>query len=103
MNDKITQTTNKKTDIQNPDLWEFPMQYPLSIIGHENQHQELIEEVKAILAQQFPDFDFATVQVVPSRTGRFHSLRLSLYLTDAKQVNDLYAALDNAKTVRTVL
>lgn len=25
----------KPTDIQHPELWNFPMDYPLSIIGHE--------------------------------------------------------------------
>lgn len=93
----------RKTDIQNPELWNFPMNYPMSIIGHEGKHQELQDEVKLILGSQFPDFDLASIEVKPSRTGRFHSLRCQLYLTNAKQVNELYAALDNAKTVRMVV
>lgn len=95
--------TGKKTDIQNPELWEFPMNYPLSIIGHEGEHDSLLNEVKLILGSQFPDFDLASIEVKPSRTGRFHSARVNLYLTAAEQVNTLYAALDNAKTVRMVL
>lgn len=93
----------KKTDIQNPELWEFPMNYPLSIIGHEGEHESLLNEIKLILGSQFPDFDLASIEVKPSRTGRFHSARVNLYLTAADQVNTLYAALDNAKTVRMVL
>ena len=93
----------KKTDIQNPELWEFPMNYPLSIIGHEGEHESLLSEIKLILGSQFPDFDLASIEVKPSRTGRFHSARVNLYLTAADQVNTLYAALDNAKTVRMVL
>ncbi|MDX2372945.1 DUF493 domain-containing protein [Psychrobacter sp. PP-21] len=93
----------KKTDIQNPELWEFPMNYPLSIIGHEGEHESLLNEIKLILGSQFPDFDLASIEVKPSRTGRFHSARVNLYLTAADQVNTLYAALDNAKTVRIVL
>ena len=93
----------KKTDIQNPELWEFPMNYPLSIIGHEGEHESLLNEIKLILGSQFPDFDLASIEVKPSRTGRFHSARGNLYLTAADQVNTLYAALDNAKTVRMVL
>ena len=93
----------KKTDIQNPELWEFPMNYPLSIIGHEGEHESLLNEIKLILGSQFPDFDLASIEVKPSRTGRFHSARVNLYLTAAEQVNTLYAALDNAKTVRMVL
>lgn len=93
----------KKTDIQNPELWDFPMNYPLSIIGHEGEHESLLNEVKLILGSQFPDFDLASIEVKPSRTGRFHSARVNLYLTAADQVNKLYAALDNAKTVRMVV
>lgn len=93
----------KKTDIQNPELWDFPMDYPMSIIGHEGEHDTLLSEVSLILASLFPEFDTASIVVKPSKTGRFHSLRLNLYLTHVQQVNDLYAALDEAKTVRTVL
>ena len=32
----------KKTDIQNPHLWEFPMDYPMSIICHEGEHDTLL-------------------------------------------------------------
>lgn len=93
----------KKTDIQNPELWDFPMNYPMSIIGHEGEHESLLNEVKLILGSQFPEFDLASIQVKPSKTGRFHSIRVNLYLTAAEQVNTLYAALDSAKTVRMVV
>ncbi len=93
----------KKTDIQNPELWQFPMNYPLSIIGHEGEKETLLNEVKLILATLFPDFDLASLVVNPSRTGRFHSIRANVYLTNVQQVNDLYKALDEAKTIKTVL
>ena len=64
----------KRTDIQNPELWHFPMDYPLSIIGHEGETQSLLDEVKLIMGSNFPE-----------------------------QVNKLYKALDEAKTIRTVL
>ena len=93
----------KKTDVQNPELWEFPMNYPLSIIGHEGEHESLLNEVKLILGSQFPEFDLASMEVKPSKTGRFHSVRANLYLTTVEQVNTLYASLDEAKTVRMVV
>lgn len=93
----------KKTDVQNPELWEFPMNYPMSIIGHEGEHESLLNEVKLILGSQFPEFDLASMEVKPSKTGRFHSIRANLYLTTVEQVNTLYAALDNARTVRMVV
>lgn len=93
----------KPTDIQRPELWNFPMDYPMSIIGNEGEHDTLLNEVTLILAELFPSFDAASIQVRPSRTGRFHSLKLTLHLTCAEQVNQLYAKLAAAKTVRTVL
>ena len=93
----------KKTDVQNPELWQFPMNYPMSIIGHEGEHESLLNEVKLILGSQFPEFDLASMEVKPSKTGRFHSVRANLYLTTFEQVNTLYAALDNARTVRMVV
>jgi len=97
------QIKGKKTDIQNPELWDFPMDYPMNIIGHEGEHDSLLNEVKLILGSQFPDFDLASIDVKPSKTGRFHSARVNLYLTSAEQVNKLDAALDDAKTVRMVV
>ena len=98
-----SQIKGKKTDIQTPELWDFPMDYPMSIIGHEGEHETLLNELKLILGSQFPEFDLASIEVVPSKTGRFHSARVNLYLTSAEQVNTLYAALDAAKTVRMVV
>lgn len=91
------------THIQKPELWQFPMDYPMSIIGNEGEHDSLRHEVTLILAEIFPDFDPATIMVKPSKTGRFHSLRVKLHLTCADEVNRLYTALDNAKTVKTAV
>lgn len=96
-------TTPTRTEIQNPDLWQFPMEYPMSIIGHEGEHESLRHEVTLILAEIFPDFDHGSILVKPSKTRRFHALKVKLYLQNADEVNRLYTALDNAKTVRTVV
>ena len=96
-------TGEARTKIQNPELWQFPMEYPMSIIGHEGEHDSLKHEVTLILTEIFPNFDAASMQIKPSRTGRFHSVRVKLYLQSADEVNRLYTALDKAKTVRTVV
>lgn len=93
----------RKTDIQTPELWNFPMDYPISIIGHEGHKDALLDEVKLIVGSLLPDFDLASLTIQPSRTGRFHSVRGNLHLTHAEQVNSLYKMLDEATTVRTVV
>lgn len=96
-------TTPTRTEIQTPDLWQFPMDYPMKIIGREVPKEELVNEVTLILAEIFPSFDAASIEVQPSRTGKFHSLRVKLHLTSADEVNRLYTALDAAKSVYTVI
>lgn len=93
----------KRTEIQNPELWQFPMDYPISIIGNEGENETLRNEVTLILAEILPDFDAASIQMKPSRTGKFYALRARLHLTSAEEVNRLYTALDKAKTVKTVV
>lgn len=96
-------TQSKPTDIKNPELWHFPMDYPISIIGHEGEHDSLHHEIILILAEHFPAFDTATLRVNRSKSGRFSAIKANLYVTSAKQINELYKALANAKTIRTVL
>lgn len=91
----------KKTDIQNPDLWDFPMDYPISIIGEATD--KLLVDVKVILSTHVPEFDLASLQVIPSKTGKYHSIRAKLYLTHAEQVNKMYADFDAAPSIKTVL
>lgn len=92
-----------RTEIQNPELWQFPMDYPISIIGHEGEHENLKNEVILILSEIFPEFDHSTLLIKSSKTGRFHSVRARLHLTSADEVNRLYTALDKAQTVKTVV
>lgn len=103
MSNPTNPTLSKKTDIKNPELWQFPMDYPMSIIGHEGQKENLLNEVKLILASVFPEFDLASLTINASRTGRFHSVRANVYVKNAEQINELYALFDQAETIRTVL
>lgn len=91
----------KKTDITRPELWDFPMDYPIRIIGL--ACDALHADVKAILAIHVPEFDLAALEHTPSRTGKYHSIRANLPLTSEAQVNQLYAALAAADTIKTVL
>lgn len=91
----------KKTDIQKPELWDFPMDYPIHIIGVAGD--ELASMVKLIFSEHVPEFDLAAITVQPSKTGKYHSLRATLPLTHHQQVNNLYAALAQSPLIKTVL
>lgn len=94
---------SKKTDIKTPELWQFPMDYPISIIGHEGQKQTLLQETCCILTHIFPDFDTKNIQLKASKTGKYHAIKTTLYVTCADEINRLYAALDKACSIKVVL
>lgn len=91
----------KPTDITKPELWQFPMEYPIRMIGEAGD--ALLNDIKLILAQHVPDFDLEAIQITPSRTGKYHSVYAVLPLTHHEQVNQLYAALAQSKHIKTVL
>ena len=50
------------------DLWVFPMDYPIKLIGVAGD--ELHGAVVEIMVKHFPDFDASSINVQPSRTGK---------------------------------
>lgn len=83
------------------DLWVFPMDYPIKLIG--NAGEELRGAVVEILVKHFPEFDEATLKVQPSRTGKYHSITAQLRFNELEQVHALYADLAACKHIRTAL
>ena len=83
------------------DLWVFPMDYPIKLIGdaHEDLHCAVVE----ILVKHFPDFDGTTIKVQPSRTGKYHSLTAQLVFIELEQVHALYADLAACTLIKTAL
>ena len=71
-------TDRIKTDIQNEHLWEFPMEYPVKIMG-EAQHP-MREIVAEILQRHAPGFDPSTLVEKPSSAGKYVSVTASVYV-----------------------
>ncbi|MFZ5559981.1 MAG: YbeD family protein [Pseudomonadota bacterium] len=91
----------RPTDIRNEALWEFPMHYPLKIMG-EAQHP-LREIVVNILRRHVPDFDPSTLTERASSAGKYLSLSVTLYVERKEQINGLYADLAACAQIRLVL
>lgn len=94
-------TERRSTDIQNDALWEFPMHYPLKIMG-EAQHP-MREIVANILLRHVPDFDPSSITERASSAGRYVSLSATLYVERKEQINALYADLAACAQIRMVL
>jgi len=83
------------------DLWVFPMDYPIKLIG--NAGEELRTAVVEILTKHFPEFDETTLAVQPSRTGKYHSITAQLRFDELEQVHALYADLAACPLIKTSL
>lgn len=94
-------STSRPTDIQNEALWEFPMHYPLRIMG-EAQHP-LREIIANILLRHVPDFDPAQMNERASSGGKYISVNVTVYVTCKEQINGMYADFAACEQIRMVL
>ncbi|ALD03011.1 hypothetical protein AMQ28_12030 [Acinetobacter sp. TTH0-4] len=83
------------------DLWVFPMDYPIKLIGVAGD--ELHGAVVEIMVKHFPDFDASSINVQPSRTGKYHSLTAQIVFVELEQVHALYADLAACPLIKTAL
>lgn len=94
-------TDRKLTEIQNEHLWEFPMDYPLKVLGE--ARFPLADIVAEILLRHVPDFDPNTITLRPSSGGKYVSVTTSVYVTHKGQINGMYADFAAAEEIRMVL
>lgn len=82
---------NRPTDIKNEELWQFPMDYPLKIVG-ESCHP-LAQIVADILCKHVPSFDPASIEMQASSKGKYVSVRVQFLAENKEQINEIYADL----------
>lgn len=92
---------SRPTDIQNEELWEFPMHYPLKIMG-EAQHP-MREIIANILLRRVPGFDPGEMSERPSSGGKYVSISVTVYVTHKEQINGMYADFAACEQIRMVL
>lgn len=73
------------------DLWIFPADHSLKVMGLA-QHP-LIEIVSDIIRNEVPDFVANDVKTLPSRTGKYHSITVSVRIEQREQLENIYRAL----------
>lgn len=83
------------------DLIAFPCDFPIKIMGRTQAGfaQAAIE----IVRRHAPDFDPATVEMRPSREGRYLSLTCTVRASTREQLDDLYRELCDHPMVTLVL
>lgn len=93
--------TARPTDIKNEELWEFPMDYPLKVVGE--AHHPLAQIVADLICRYVPSFDPATLEMQSSSKGKYVSIRVLFHAERKEQINDIYAALAAEPAIRLVL
>lgn len=90
-----------KTSIQHEELWEFPMHYPVKIMG-EACHP-MVEIITTILQRHAASFDASTLEERTSSGGKYISITATVYVTCKEQINGMYADFASCKEIRMVL
>jgi uncharacterized protein len=79
----------------------FPCDFPIKVMGR--KQPGFAQAVTDIVRKHAPDFDPATVEMRPSRQGRYLSVTCVLRATSREQLDTLYQELCDHAAVVMVL
>ena len=79
----------------------FPCDFPIKVMGR--KQPGFAQAVTDIVLKHAPDFDLATVQMRPSRKGRYLSVTCVVRATSREQLDALYQELCDHPAVVMVL
>jgi hypothetical protein len=82
-------------------LLAFPCDFPIKIMG--KTQAGFAQAVIEIVRRHAPDFDPATLEMRPSREGRYLSLTCTVRAVSRAQLDDLYRELCDHSMVTMVL
>ena len=82
-------------------LLGFPCDFPIKVMGRKSPG--FAQTVTEIVLRHAPDFDPATVEMRPSRQGRYLSVTCVLRATSREQLDALYQELCDHPAVVMVL
>ena len=79
----------------------FPCDFPIKVMGR--KHPGFAQSVTDVVLKHAPDFDLATVEMRPSRQGRYLSVTCVVRATSREQLDALYQELCDHPAVVMVL
>jgi len=82
-------------------LIAFPCEFPIKIMG--KTQPGFAQAVVEVVKRHAPEFDPATLEVRPSREGRYLSLTCTVQANSREQLDDLYRELCDHPMVTMVL
>ena len=79
----------------------FPCDFPIKVMGH--KQPRFANAVSEIVRRHAPDFDPATIELRPSRQGKYLSVTCVIRATSREQLDALYQELCDHPGVVMVL
>jgi uncharacterized protein len=79
----------------------FPCDFPIKVMGR--KQPRFVQAVTGIVRKHAPDFDAATVEMRPSRQGKYLSVTCIVRATSRQQLDALYQELCDHPAVVMVL
>jgi putative lipoic acid-binding regulatory protein len=82
-----------QTPMTEPSLIEYPCDFPIKVMGH--AQAGFAQNVLEIVRRHAPDFDGATMEMRPSKQGKYLSVTCTINATSRAQLDALYGELCN--------
>ncbi|MGB6105324.1 MAG: DUF493 family protein [Pusillimonas sp.] len=82
-------------------LIEYPSDFPIKVMG--KAHPDFARTLTELVREFDPGFDPATVEMRPSRSGKYIGLTFIVRATSREQLDNLYRALHGHHMVSIVL
>ena len=79
----------------------FPTQFPIKVMGR--REEGYAQAILAVVMRHAPDFDPATMEMRPSKTGKYLSLTVTINARSREQLDALYKDLSGHQMVMMVL
>lgn len=92
---------NMLKDARTDSLIEYPSVFPIKVMGA--AHEGLVHALVQVAQQFDPSFDAATVELRPSKGGKYLGVTLNITATSRVQLDNLYRALTSHPMVKIVL
>jgi len=86
---------------EQPSLLTYPVEFPMKILGR--REGGFAQGVMAIVLKHAPDFQPASMEMRPSRQGKYLSLTVTVNATSREQLDALYRDLCDHPAVVMVL
>ena len=88
-----------ETPENNDDLWDFPCDFPLKIMGM--AQEQLLVDVLEVIQKHAPG-DY-TPKVKPSSKGKYHAITVNIIAQNKPQLDALYRELHALELVKVLL